>query len=324
MPDSNPSISDTGARVLLPFGFAKVGAHLLVQLVDPDRLDWQQGFFIRSLPQENPFAAFKSLAEWEADSPCLDHFAGVGGIFHVSRCGSTLLAQNLKATGQAVVLSEPPFMRVLRTRLDGALDADRARAVMCTAIAQWRDWAASVGRRLVVKFNSQMHQWADEIMSALPGARFLFLHREPAAVFESIERGPPRYLQREAADSRHHGLPELAAIDEDPILMAAARRYCGALDVFETAHADVAHLSYTALADSFPAICRHFGLPDVDAWNAVHNAKASASDKASPYRPVSTRQMEDFVAQHGPLLRVANARYAAFLDVASARGTSLQ
>jgi len=287
----------------------------LVELVDPDRIDWRHGFFVRGLPADLPFDSIVPFEDWSAVVDRTDNFAGTGGIFHVSRCGSTLLGQNLKATGRAVVLSEPAFMRVLRTGFDGTLAPDEAAAVVAGAIGQWRDWAAAQGKALIVKFNSQTHEWQAELRAALPGARFVFLHREPAPVLESIRRGPPRYLTRDVAQRRHGGLPELDALEEDPLLVAATRRYCAALDGFAGLGGAVLPFAYRDLAAHYGEICRHFGFEGAEpGWDASRNAKTPRPGSEETYRPVGPDRIERFAARHAELLAVAEARYRLFLE----------
>ncbi|GEM_PF-1472153 len=312
----------TDGPALLPYAFRTVGAHRMVSLIDPARLDWRHGFFVRSLPESQPLDAIEPFENWRARTAVPADFSHVGGIYHVSRCGSTLLAQNLKATGKAVVLSEPPFMRVLRTGFDDTLSPDEAAEAGARVIGQWRDWAMAQGKALVVKFNSQTHQWREPIAAALPGARFAFLHREPTPVFESIHRGPPQYLQRDIAQARHDGVSELDSLDEDPLMLAAARRYCAALDAFADADEDVFEVAYPDLAGRFAALCEYFGLATggTAEWDPAIDAKALEPGSGKPYRPVGDERLSRFATDHEELLAVAEARYRSFLDARGAPG----
>ena len=308
-------MASTDSPTLLPYAFRVAGAHRMVDLVDPERLDWRHGFFVRSIPESRPLDAIARFEDWLASTPMPESFAGAGGIFHVSRCGSTLLAQNLKATGKAVVLSEPPFMRILRTGFDDTLVPDEAAAAIARVIGQWRGWAMAQGKALVVKFNSQAHRWREGIEAAMPGARFAFIHREPAAMLESIHRGPPQYLRHVVAQKRHRGLPEFDGMREDPLLLAAASRYCAALDAFAGARDDILRIAYPELAQRFAQLCAHFGIAGIeeDAWDPAIDAKAPDPGSGKPYRPVGRRQVGEFAAEHEELVAVAEAHYRRFL-----------
>ncbi len=292
--------------------------------MDPNRIDWRHGFFVRSLPARRPLDAIAHFEDWYAGTALPSNFAGVAGIFHVSRCGSTLLAQNLKATGRAVVLSEPPFMRILRTRFDYTLDAREAAEFAVRAIGQWRDWAAAQGKLLVIKFNSQTHEWRELLQDALPGARFAFLHREPAPVLESISRGPPQYLQRNMAQRRQRGQAELDVFDENPVLLAAARRYCAALDAFRDVDEWALPIAYTDLADRFASLCAHLGIATDGpvAWNAAIDAKSHRPGSDEPYRPVHPDRIAKFAKKHQDLLAIVESRYQSFLEAGDVREES--
>ncbi|MCB2067472.1 MAG: hypothetical protein KDE15_12635 [Erythrobacter sp.] len=299
--------------------FSAVGGRQLVHLIDPARIDFRPGFFVRGLPRQRPYDAMQTFADWLAQDAAPADFSRTGLVFHVSRCGSTLLAQNLKASG-ALVLSEPPFMRLLRTRLDDTIDAATAAAAVARVVGQWQDWAQGQGKRLVIKLNSQMHEWCDAILAALPGAAALFLHRDPAPVFESIERGPPQYLRRDLAQQRHRADPALAATHDDPLLLAAAARYCGAIETMAGRQDKVHMLAYPDLAASFAQVCTVLGLTQGGApeWNAAIDAKAQRPDTAAPYRPVGSERLALFRENHAGMLALVEPRYRNFLQAIGA------
>lgn len=301
---------------LLPFAFVKAGRHRMVKLVDPERLDWRYGFFGLGLPDERPIESFLPFEQWCAQEPAPAGFGGLGAIFHVSRCGSTLLAQNLKATERAVVLSEPPFLRILRGRIHDTVTPDQALRAVALALSQWLGWAEAQGKRLIVKFNSQVHVVRAELMNALEGAQFLFLHREPAPVLESIMRGPPPYLERESGRGRFPIPSELAQVDDDPMLLAAASRYCAALDAFAESHGpQCPHVAYRDLPARFGEICAHFGVGPVETgvWRADRNAKSFDPDRNESYRPVAEERLAAFIAAHREVLEVTERRYKSYL-----------
>lgn len=267
------------------------------------------------LPKDEPLAAIEPLDEWYSRTPIPSDFSRTAAIFHVSRCGSTLLTQNLKATGKALVLSEPPFMRVLRTLLDDSLDMATAVGVVARIIGAWQAEAERRGCQLVIKFNSQAHLYQHDLMQALPGARFLFLHRDPVAVLESIDRGPPPYLKREFTQHDFDLLPDLEETETPTVLKAAASRYCGALRAFSAAeNPDLAFVAYPDLARQWPAILGHFGIEGAaTSWDATSNAKAADPAKARPYRGVAEARLSQFAASYPQLVAIAQQHYTQFL-----------
>lgn len=144
-----------------------------------------QPFFSDTLTLEprlccsTPYAA---LAQFD------DVLAPSAFIFHVSRCGSTLLTQALAALEHCVVMSEPPVLDAfLREHGPGPLD-DAALLVLrqlVGALGQRRDPGESA---FVIKFDSwHIHSLAS-IRRAFPSTPCLFLYREPGAVLASHRR----------------------------------------------------------------------------------------------------------------------------------------
>jgi hypothetical protein len=113
-----------------------------------------------------------------------------GLIFHVSRCGSTLLSQWLSLMTSNVMLSEPPPLdEVLRIHLH-VQGLDRATQLgwikaMVSALGQPR---ANSQQRLFIKLDC-WHVWlADLLEEAFPDVPWIFLYRNPAQVVMSHQR----------------------------------------------------------------------------------------------------------------------------------------
>ncbi len=115
-------------------------------------------------------------------------------IFHVSRCGSTLLTQALATLPQCIVMSEPPaldaFFRLHHRHPEQSGGAHTLRQLVA-ALGQQRSPAE---RHLVIKFDCWHLPWLDFVHSAFPDTPILFLYRQPAAVLESHRRQPGRQM----------------------------------------------------------------------------------------------------------------------------------
>lgn len=109
-------------------------------------------------------------------------------IFHVSRCGSTLLTQLLASLPQCIVMSEPPIIdSVLRLHHDqGRPDSTIAllRQVM-RAMGQRR---TGQEKHLIIKFDCWHLHSLELLRAAFPDTPCLFLYREPQAVLASHQR----------------------------------------------------------------------------------------------------------------------------------------
>ncbi|MFP2907634.1 sulfotransferase family protein [Pyxidicoccus sp. 3LFB2] len=110
-----------------------------------------------------------------------------GLVFHMSRCGSTLVAQLLAALPRHIVLSEPgPVDTVLRAhlRLPGVTDAQRVewlRAVV-GALGQRRN---PEEQAVFLKLDAWHVLELPLLQRAFPGVPWLFLYREPVEVMAS-------------------------------------------------------------------------------------------------------------------------------------------
>jgi len=128
------------------------------------------------------------LEERHRNAPGL---APAGFIFHMSRCGSTLIAQTLAQLSAAIVLSEPqPLDAILCLR--GATPAVPEETLigwlraMTSALGQPR----AAEQRLFVKFNAWHVRELPLIARAFPGVPWIFTFREPRDVVRSQRRTP--------------------------------------------------------------------------------------------------------------------------------------
>jgi hypothetical protein len=133
--------------------------------------------FNLAFAQRTPLAVLDRFAHVPAIAPA-------GFIFHMSRCGSTLIAQMLARLSHTIVLSEPqPVDALLRLRRRG-VDDDTLIAwlrAMIGALAQPRRGE----QRLFVKFHAWHVLELPFIARAFPSVPWVFVFREPRAVLRS-------------------------------------------------------------------------------------------------------------------------------------------
>lgn len=155
---------------------------------DLDQQRFTDAFFVNTLARQpseerrvchTPASALASLDD------CL---APDAFIFHVSRCGSTLLSQLLASLPQCVAMSEP-------TVIDSLLRLYHDSADPAAGIALLRQAMLALGQRrtgeethFVIKFDCwHIHSLA-LLRQAFPATPCLFLYREPLAVLASHQR----------------------------------------------------------------------------------------------------------------------------------------
>lgn len=275
----------------------------MVIFIDPDRLALDHGFFRDTLPEEVPIDGFRPVKAWLAEQILPDSFQGLGGIVHVSRCGSTLTCQNLKQTGQAVVLGEAPFLSNERQSMAEHLTEAEQEHAMIAITAHWLAWARARGQHLVLKFGSRV--LSPEVMARLPGARFMFLGRDPLPVMESLSRKPATFINTmaEAHEAAGHPTPKVAAAAEHlRTCFAKARK----LPVHQMLTVD-----YSELAGRYKEILRHFEI-DADTappWSESEYAKWRSPEDRRPYVPLATHVLPEFARTHAALVGPARREW---------------
>jgi hypothetical protein len=133
-------------------------------------------------------SSMEEMVEWTERHPG----ARPGGIiFHMSRCGSTLLCRQLMALERNVVASEPsPMDGILRVamRTPGLPREVKVRwlRAMASALGQPRNGEQA----FYLKADCPHVHHADLLREALPEAPLIFLYRDPVEVMVSQKRMP--------------------------------------------------------------------------------------------------------------------------------------
>jgi hypothetical protein len=268
-------------------------------------------FFEDSLRRamESPFnllfqyaTPISQLPDWLAAHPGL---TPRGFIFHMSRCGSTLVTQMLAALPHNLVLSEaPPLDAVVqaRARRPDLTPEEHARwlAWMLAALAQPRCGE----RALFVKLDSWHTLALPLFRRAFPSVPWVFLYRDPIEVLVSQIEAPgihtvptlqgAHILGTDAPFEPHRREDYCARILAricEPVL-AHAREGGGLL------------INYRDLpAATWTAILPHFGVP-VSARDRAAMAKAARFDAKTPGIEF-TPDADDKQASATPALRAA-------------------
>ena len=209
----------------VPSGLTWAGAAAHVAWVYVGRHRFTEPFFHETL-QICRRCPLGRLLECETSSDVLSGMAArpdlppTGFVFHMSRCGSTLIAQLLAALPQNIVLSEPePLDAILSARLSAPTLTEKQQ------ILWLRGAVSALGRRrhaserhLFVKFDCWHVAALPLIRRAFPNVPCLFVYRDPVEVLVSHGRQPgrqmvpglvePRRLDLEAPVSSTAGLEE--------------------------------------------------------------------------------------------------------------------
>lgn len=185
------------SRHWLPAGLATDGAQVVVEWAHFAGAPLDDPFFEFPLRKARHHPVSRLLA-WTTP---LEYLAAAGEesaavldglVFHMSRCGSTLVAQALGAMPGHLVLSEPaPFDELLQ------FCAARADIPLETRIALLRGMAAALAserggpvRRRFLKTDCWHAGALPLLRAAFPEAPWTFLYRDPVEVLMSHERMP--------------------------------------------------------------------------------------------------------------------------------------
>ncbi|MGK5039427.1 sulfotransferase [Janthinobacterium sp. GB1R12] len=145
-------------------------------------------FFVNTLKCQQPDERRYCRTPTSALASIDDCLAPDAFIFHVSRCGSTLLSQLLASLPQCIVMSEPSIVdSLLRLHHDGA-DPAASLALLRQAILALGQRRSGDETHFVVKFDCWHIHSLDLLRQAFPGTPCLFVYREPLAVLASHQR----------------------------------------------------------------------------------------------------------------------------------------
>jgi hypothetical protein len=192
------------------------------------------------------------LAAWAASPPLVEPAAV---IFHVSRCGSTLLSQMLAALPGTLVISEAPvFDDILRGRRgDPAIsDVLRERWLQHGAAAFAASQAVAPAR-VVIKLDCWHIFELERIRRTFPNTPLLFVYREPLEVLASLATRPSLTLVRDTVAPEEIGVDreERDALSRDELAAAIVGSF------FREAARHRTHLTpiaYPSLSERTPAI----------------------------------------------------------------------
>ena len=189
-----------------------------------------------------------------------------GFVFHVSRCGSTLLSQMLGVLPQNLVLSEPEVISYylyscLEERITFCPDEFR---LLLDSYGQ-----AFTGREtsFFVKFTSWNLVFLEQILAAYPGVPWVFLHRDPLEVLVSNFKKPTAplrwYHARSDLAAKVSGIPEdeLERLGPEPFLAKCIERYRKISEICLERFAGGVAISYRDLPEIVTGpLAEHFGL----------------------------------------------------------------
>lgn len=127
----------------------------------------------------------RSLCEWVSQ---VETCPVTAFIFHVSRCGSTLLSQCLVADKKYVVIPEAPLLDEILQLNEALLPEGISREQFFKAVLTFLGQRRLGQEQLFIKLDSwHIHQY-NLLRGWFPNTPFYFLSREPKAIIQSHEK----------------------------------------------------------------------------------------------------------------------------------------
>jgi hypothetical protein len=170
--------------------------------------------------------AFDALVDGARDVPAA---MPSGLIFHMSRCGSTLVSEMLAAIPHHHVVSEPePLDAVVQWACASGAPWPRQVAAL-RAIVAALGRRGSVPDRFFVKLDSWHTRALPLFRAAFPDVPWLFLYREPVEVVASHQRQPGVHTVPGVLPPHILGVADAAEMSAEQYCAAALARVCGAV-----------------------------------------------------------------------------------------------
>jgi hypothetical protein len=190
-------------------------------------------------------------------------------ILHVSRCGSTLVAQMLAAMGRAHIMSEPP-------PFDAAIQSGDADLLRRMAMALGPDAADGP---YVIKLDCWHACFPALLDAAFPGVPRIMLVRDPVEVIVSHQRSRGMQTVPGTAAASILGLDRHSGNDADDIAVSIGRVYAALADMIVRGR-DLL-IDWRALPEAVGArILPHIGITASAADYAAMRAASHRSAKA--------------------------------------------
>ncbi len=229
-----------------------------------------------------------------------------GLIFHMSRCGSTLVAQMLAALDDSIVVSEAAPIDAVVQLGRGVPEDDAARALRAIVAAFGRKRSGRE-RRYFVKLDCWHTLALPLFRRAFPAVPWIFLYRDPAEVLASQMRERGTQMVPEFFPPGFFGIAEADGIADENYCARVLGAVCRAVLDYRHLGGGLL-LNYRELPEAaWTKGLRHFGVScsdeerDAMRRRATYNAKSPgvpfAAD-AEAKRAAATAKVRDAATRH--------------------------
>lgn len=192
-----------------------------------------------------------------------DALAPSGFIFHVGRCGSTLLAKVLSSLDRHIVIKEAePVQQLLGVEYEEAFRDHRA-SYFQSLLNIYGHRRLPVHERFFVKFSSNHVKRLEMIRGLYPGVPWLFLFRNPYEIIPTSLEGPAWFIRnKNTAEGAFEAALPIESVEQMSDLEFSVQCELSTLRIAaENACDHCLFVDYTQLKpEKLPGILRFFGL----------------------------------------------------------------
>lgn len=260
------------------------------------------------------------IAEARRAQAAGESLAPPGGlIFHMSRCGSTLVSSSLACAPSALVLSEPNPLGDYFEVAQALPPPQRLTVLQALLILLGRKRTGE--SVFVIKAMSQLAVFLPFLLQALPQARWLFVYRDPLEVLVSLMEGEgfvAGLRRRPRQAELWSGIPAAEVANLAPVDFAARMlaRICGtAAEAGERAPERMRALAYPWAPETLSAAAAPFLGLEMDAAAQKKARDLAQRDAKSPAQAFG----EDSSAKRSRASEAQRAAAERWLEPALAR-----
>ena len=192
-----------------------------------------------------------------------DALSPAGFIFHVGRCGSTLLAKVLSSLDRHIVIKEAePVQHLLDVEYEEVFGEKRVRYLQ-SLLNVYGHRRLPVHERFFVKFSSNHVKRLEMIRRLYPGVPWLFLYRNPYEIIPTSLEGPAWFIRnKNTAEGAFEAGQSIEAVEQMSDLEFSVQVESSILRIaIENACDHCLFVDYTQLIpENLPRILRFFGI----------------------------------------------------------------
>jgi hypothetical protein len=220
-----------------------------------------------------------------------------GFIFHLSRCGSTLMSQMLAALPRTRVIAEAePVEDILRLPLRYPAISEAQHVAALRAMVGALGGPTGRADHYIVKFDPWHTLDIPLIQRAFPSVPSVFIYRDPLEIIASHQRGVSGRMMGGPLELHLAGIDPsaLVTMSIEAFWVAVLAQWCNA--ALRVAGPNVRFIEYRELPELVPTLARDaWGIPlrTADEAAMLHIATRDAKKPSTPFTPDSTAKRAD-------------------------------